>query len=74
MYFGLSGDLNGAGPCTGDSGGGFVVKRGDVWVLRGVVSSALLDPDTRSCDTKRYSVFADVAKYSEWIVTILTDD
>lgn len=68
----ISGDLKGKSPCTGDSGGGFVMKRGKSWVLRGVVSSALVDVNTRTCDTSKYVVFADVAKHMDWIITILT--
>lgn len=71
-YFFFLGGLQGTGPCTGDSGGGFVIKRGKNWVLRGIVSSALLDVNTRTCDISKYTVFADVAKYMDWIITILT--
>lgn len=28
----------GVGPCSGDSGGGFYVKFGGLWTLRGIVS------------------------------------
>lgn len=68
----VAGDLKGSGPCTGDSGGGFVIKRGERWALRGVVSSALVDADSKTCDTKKYTVFADVAQHTEWILSILT--
>lgn len=52
----------------GDSGGGFVVKSGDRWYLRGVVSSALLDRETYMCDTHNYVVFTDVAQFKDWVI------
>jgi secreted trypsin-like serine protease len=61
-----AGTLNGEGPCTGDSGGGFVIKRGDQYVLRGVVSVSIADPN-KGCDEFKYLVFTDVSKYRQWI-------
>ncbi|XP_055610543.1 chymotrypsin-C-like [Uranotaenia lowii] len=56
------------GPCQGDSGSGLFLKRsGNRWVLRGIVSHALLDPDTGKCDTRNYAVYTDVAKYRDWL-------
>nr|XP_019555776.2 serine protease gd [Aedes albopictus] len=57
----------GAGPCQGDSGSGLFVLRGGRWVLRGIVSYALIDPDTGKCDARKYTVYTDVAKYHEWM-------
>lgn len=57
----------GTGPCQGDSGSGMFMLRGGRWVLRGIVSYALIDPDTGKCDTHKYSVYTDVAKYHEWL-------
>ncbi|XP_021708893.1 serine protease gd [Aedes aegypti] len=57
----------GAGPCQGDSGSGLFVSRGGRWVLRGIVSYALIDPDTGKCDARKYTVYTDVAKYHEWM-------
>ncbi|XP_062563764.1 serine protease gd-like [Armigeres subalbatus] len=57
----------GAGPCQGDSGSGLFIKREGRWVLRGIVSYALTDPDTGKCDTRKYTVYTDVAKYHEWM-------
>lgn len=59
------GNLDGSGPCSGDSGAGFVMKIDGKWTLRGVVSTAL--SDTGSCDLTKYIVFADVSKFRDWI-------
>lgn len=61
------GEQKGAGPCTGDSGGGLLVQRTGRWYLRGIISLSLTDPVTRSCDLNNYSVFVDMAKFVEWI-------
>lgn len=57
----------GVGPCQGDSGSGMYLRRNGRWVLRGIVSHALIDPDTGKCDTRKYSVYTDVAKYRDWL-------
>ncbi|XP_065076658.1 serine protease gd-like [Ochlerotatus camptorhynchus] len=57
----------GTGPCQGDSGSGLYVRRAGRWLLRGIVSYALIDPDTGKCDTRKYAVYTDVAKYREWL-------
>ena len=56
------------GPCRGDSGGGLLLKRGDRWYLRGLVSSALRT-DEHPCVPESFSVFTDVAKFMNWIKT-----
>jgi secreted trypsin-like serine protease len=61
-----AGALNGSGPCTGDSGGGFVMQRNGYWVLRGIVSTSLADP-LKGCNENKYVVFTDVTKYRHWI-------
>lgn len=38
----------GAGPCTGDNGGGFYVKFSGLWTLRGIVSAG----ENRSLDSQ----------------------
>ena len=61
-----AGGKNGEGPCKGDSGGGLILKRGDKWYLRGLVSTApanVFGP----CDTNSYAIFTDVAKFLGWI-------
>lgn len=66
-----AGYRNGSGLCTGDSGGGFVMRHNGRWTLRGIVSAALVDPTTRSCDVNNYMVFSDVVRYKRWIERIL---
>lgn len=52
---------------TGDSGGGFFVKHGRFWYIRGIVSSSLLTFDG-ACDITKHSVYTNVFDYTEWIV------
>lgn len=54
----------------GDSGGGLYTSRGTKQYIRGIVSSSLFRTDG-SCDVNRYSVFTNVAKYSNWINGVL---
>jgi secreted trypsin-like serine protease len=65
------GEKNGKGPCHGDSGSGFFMKRNDRWLLRGIVSAGLPDPIQQTCDLKKYVVMSDVAKYQDWIMSYL---
>uniref|UniRef100_A0A336M4R4 CSON003228 protein n=1 Tax=Culicoides sonorensis TaxID=179676 RepID=A0A336M4R4_CULSO len=57
---------DGTGPCRGDSGGAFMIREGNKWYLRGVVSSGL-ENEYKECDAENYVVFMDVAKYVDWI-------
>lgn len=68
----FSGNKDGKGPCTGDSGAGFMMLRHSKWTLRGIVSLALEDPKNKSCDTTQYFIFADVAKFIKWIKEVLS--
>ncbi|GAB0097624.1 hypothetical protein DMENIID0001_132840 [Sergentomyia squamirostris] len=60
------------GPCNGDSGSGLLFKRNDKWVLRGIVSTALTDTKTSSCNLKEYTIFTDIVSFLPWIETFLT--
>lgn len=64
-----AGFRNGTGPCNGDSGSGFVLKRGERWFLRGVVSTSLLDQELKTCDLNHYVVFTDASKFLDWILS-----
>lgn len=66
-----AGALDGSGVCTGDSGGGFIMKQNGGWALRGIVSAALTDSSTRSCDLNHFMVFTDVVMYKRWIQRVL---
>lgn len=66
-----AGNLNGSGPCNGDSGGALMIEKDGRWYFRGIISTSLLDPKTGSCDLNKYVVFTDVAKFQAWIADIL---
>ncbi|KAF5281672.1 hypothetical protein FQR65_LT14602 [Abscondita terminalis] len=51
-----AGSRKGSGACTGDSGGGFIMKRNGRWTLKGIVSSALVDSNTRTCDKFLFNI------------------
>lgn len=67
----FSGRADGSGPCTGDSGGGFYLKRNGRWTIRGIVSAGIVDSARKTCDLKQYVVFSDVAQYLGWIISII---
>lgn len=62
-----AGNRDGTGPCNGDSGSGLAFKINNRWTLRGIVSAALADPITSTCNLGEYVVFTDVAKFVGWI-------
>ncbi|CAH0549015.1 unnamed protein product [Brassicogethes aeneus] len=63
--------------CNGDSGGGMVFPKEQVfdsqpiWQIRGVVSIGVALQGHFVCNDMKYVVFTDVAKYLDWILTIL---
>ncbi|KAH8284021.1 hypothetical protein KR054_007644 [Drosophila jambulina] len=61
-----AGNMDGSGPCLGDSGGGLMVRQGSRWLLRGIVSSGERDP-AGSCKLTQYVLYCDLAKHLEWI-------
>ncbi|GAB0097621.1 hypothetical protein DMENIID0001_132810 [Sergentomyia squamirostris] len=66
-----AGARNGSGPCSGDSGGGFLLKRNNKWTVRGIVSLALTDRETDSCNLNEYVIFTDIVTFIPWIETFL---
>ncbi|RZC34212.1 Trypsin domain containing protein [Asbolus verrucosus] len=66
-----AGNRDGSGPCSGDSGAGFVIKLDGKWYLRGLVSTAIKNADF-SCNLNEYIVFSDVAKMNDWIKSVIT--
>jgi len=66
-----AGSGTGQGVCTGDSGSGFVVESGNVFYLRGIVSSSLFN-SYLGCDVDSYSVFTNALRYMNWIAGLST--
>ncbi|XP_049824503.1 clotting factor C isoform X2 [Aethina tumida] len=70
-----AGYKNGTSVCNGDSGGGLVLPqgtgKGTVWHIRGLVSISVALQNTFKCDANHYVVFTDVAKYIDWIRSLL---
>lgn len=60
-------DGRGSAPCNGDSGSGFVLKRGNQYYLRGLVSKGQQDPTTLICDVNKFVIYTDVAPFRFWI-------
>lgn len=50
-------------------GGGFYVKVGSWWVLRGIISVSTIK-DNFHCDVGRYAVYTMVAEFYSWIKNI----
>ncbi|XP_055641438.1 serine protease gd-like [Toxorhynchites rutilus septentrionalis] len=67
------GDGRGSAPCRGDSGSGLVLKRGNQYYLRGVVSSGLLDPNTQMCDVTKYAIYTDIALFRFWLKHVTSE-
>lgn len=61
-----------SGPCRGDSGSGFFIKRNaNQWFLKGVVSAGF--STETGCDVSVDVLFTDVTKYTQWIRGIADD-
>ncbi|XP_034489087.1 putative serine protease 42 [Drosophila innubila] len=56
----------GAGPCTGDSGGGLMLQENDVWLLRGVISAGSPSLANR-CDLSKPVIYTDLARHITWL-------
>ncbi|CAL7944456.1 unnamed protein product [Xylocopa violacea] len=71
-----AGYRDGTGPCNGDSGSGFVMYNPNTerYYLRGIVSVSLKDVANSTCDLTQYIVYADVAKYRDWLMTEIASD
>ena len=54
----------------GDSGGGMYTNVGSVWYIRGIVSASLFRNDG-TCDVSKYAVVTNVAKYTNWINSVV---
>ncbi|KAJ8958022.1 hypothetical protein NQ318_002026 [Aromia moschata] len=66
-----AGFRNGSGPCNGDSGSGFLLKKDGRWMLRGIVSMSISETHTRTCDLSNYVVFTDASKFLDWLLSFI---
>jgi len=62
-----AGTGDGEGVCSEDYGSGLYVKSNGRFYLRGILSAVISDDRKKKCSDDSYSLFTDVAKYSEWI-------
>ena len=44
-------------------------KSNNKFYLRGIISASATDNPLQSCDTKKYSLYTDVAKFKDWILS-----
>ncbi|XP_060534404.1 serine protease gd-like isoform X2 [Cylas formicarius] len=66
-----AGSRNGSGPCNGDSGSGFIMRKDGRFMLKGIVSIAVSEPTKRTCDLSNYVVFTDASKFSDWFINFI---
>ncbi|XP_076181580.1 uncharacterized protein LOC143153855 isoform X1 [Ptiloglossa arizonensis] len=69
-----AGYTNGSSVCDGDSGGGLVFKRGNLWYLEGIVSVSLgtaLVGGTITCASNSYSLYTRVSSHITWIQNVI---
>lgn len=59
------GARDGIGPCLGDSGSGLIVKNGNVFYLKGLVSASLTNQG--QCDVTNFALYTNVEKFLSWI-------
>lgn len=72
------GDSASASLYTGISGAGLLILKNNRWMLRGTVSAALpaaelssSSPETQHCCRNQYMIYADVAKFLDWITAFI---
>ncbi|XP_053695672.1 serine protease gd-like [Sabethes cyaneus] len=64
------GDGHGSTPCFGDAGSALVLKRGNQYYLRGILSNAQVDHNTLKCDVTKYAIFIDIAPFRFWLKSV----
>ncbi|KAJ8712855.1 hypothetical protein PYW08_008159 [Mythimna loreyi] len=65
-----AGKRNEFSPCP-SAGSGMVFKSGPAWYLRGLVSLSVPKQNAFQCDSKHYTIFTDLAKFSPWINNVI---
>ncbi|XP_046750439.1 uncharacterized protein LOC124413710 isoform X2 [Diprion similis] len=69
-----AGYTNGSAVCEGDSGGGLVFQKDDLWYVMGIVSVGLgveTSNGERTCDKNSYSLYTKVSTYMSWIQEVI---
>ncbi|XP_017890869.1 modular serine protease isoform X2 [Ceratina calcarata] len=69
-----AGYTNGSAVCDGDSGGGLVFKKGELWYLKGIVSvsvGTLQLGAERVCNSYSYSLYTRVSMHIQWIQNVI---
>nr|XP_046488012.1 uncharacterized protein LOC124221770 [Neodiprion pinetum] len=69
-----AGYTNGSAVCEGDSGGGLVFQKNDLWYVMGIVSVGLgvdISNGERTCDKYSYSLYTKVSTYMSWIQDVI---
>lgn len=63
-----AGNKKNSGVCKGDSGGGLFVKIDEIFFLKGIVSTALVDfVNDFKCDIVNNAVYTDIHQFTDWI-------
>ncbi|XP_058454068.1 serine protease gd-like [Malaya genurostris] len=66
------GDGHNSVPCNGDSGSGLVMRRGNQYYLRGVVSRGKVEKVTLKCDATKYAIYTDIAPFRFWLKSVMS--
>ncbi|XP_015174533.1 PREDICTED: uncharacterized protein LOC107065395 [Polistes dominula] len=69
-----AGYTNGTSVCDGDSGGGLLFQVGNLWFLRGIVSSGISSTvigATETCNSHSYSLYTRISSHFTWIQNII---
>ncbi|XP_058450835.1 serine protease gd-like [Malaya genurostris] len=64
------GDGRGSAPCKGDSGSAMIMKRGNQFYLRGIVSVGQFDNNSGKCNVTVYTVYTDIAPFRFWLKSV----
>lgn len=65
---------NNTNVCRGDSGGGLIFQKDQIYYIGGITSLGVALQGTDQCDLTQYAIFTDVAKFSDWINTFVDLD